>query len=194
MRGIKIAVVVVAGVAGALLLGSAASATTFAAVSPVDPCEAYVYVGTSQNLCADFPEPDDRNCPEIAHKVRLVGSWDPWGLDRDKDSYGCNTYPLKSGVSPSPSSSLSPSPSSSPRVSSSPPASATPSIWASTASSALVVSNSSATAAPPGTFDDELVLTGSSVWSYGLIALILLVVGGGLFYITRSRSKTNFKA
>ena len=37
---------------------------------------------------------DDRNCPDIGFRVYLTGTDDPYGLDRDGDREGCETYPI----------------------------------------------------------------------------------------------------
>jgi hypothetical protein len=35
----------------------------------------------------------DRNCSDIGFKVFLVGTEDPYGLDRDRNGVGCQNYP-----------------------------------------------------------------------------------------------------
>ena len=37
---------------------------------------------------------EDRNCPDIGFRVFLTGTNDPYGLDRDGDREGCETYPI----------------------------------------------------------------------------------------------------
>lgn len=37
--------------------------------------------------------PEDRDCPEIGFQVTLVGEGDPYGLDRDGNGLGCESYP-----------------------------------------------------------------------------------------------------
>ncbi|MFC0504901.1 LPXTG cell wall anchor domain-containing protein [Micromonospora costi] len=68
---------------------------------PAEPrdCEAYVYTGTTQNLCADFPSPPGPvNCSDVKYRVTLVDvNNDPWGLDgnRGTPGIGCESNPLK---------------------------------------------------------------------------------------------------
>jgi hypothetical protein len=73
------------------------------------PCEAYLYYGTKQNLCDRFPgvDRDDVNCTQVGYKVKLIDAKnDPWGLDGSGDNIGtvgvgCESKPNK----PVPSSS-----------------------------------------------------------------------------------------
>ena len=37
--------------------------------------------------------PEDRDCPDIGFQVTLVGGSDPYGLDRDGNGLGCESYP-----------------------------------------------------------------------------------------------------
>lgn len=80
------------------------------------PCEAYLYAGSSTNLCAQFP--GDRSgvtCEQVGYQVQLRDNrMDPWGLDgsggrsRGVIGLGCEGKPRKPSRSPSPSSSSSP--------------------------------------------------------------------------------------
>ncbi|MFF0372290.1 LPXTG cell wall anchor domain-containing protein [Micromonospora sp. NPDC005087] len=67
-------------------------------------CEAYVYTGTEQNLCADFPNPPGTvNCSDVKYRVTLVDvNNDPWGLDgnRGTPGIGCESNPLKPNTAP----------------------------------------------------------------------------------------------
>ncbi|MEU8301319.1 LPXTG cell wall anchor domain-containing protein [Micromonospora sp. NPDC048909] len=73
---------------------------------PAEPrdCEAYVYTGTAQNLCADFPDPPGTvNCSDVKYRVTLVDvNNDPWGLDgnRGTPGIGCESNPLKPNTVP----------------------------------------------------------------------------------------------
>ncbi|SIN26207.1 LPXTG-motif cell wall anchor domain-containing protein [Micromonospora cremea] len=75
--------------------------TTPPTIQPAEPrdCEAYVYTGTTQNLCADFPNPPGTvNCSDVKYRVTLVDvNNDPWGLDgnRGTPGFGCESNPLK---------------------------------------------------------------------------------------------------
>ncbi|MEU4680744.1 LPXTG cell wall anchor domain-containing protein [Micromonospora sp. NPDC023737] len=74
--------------------------TTPPTSEPAEPrdCEAYVYTGTTQNLCADFPNPSGAvNCSDVKYRVTLVDvSNDPWGLDGNTGTpgIGCESNPL----------------------------------------------------------------------------------------------------
>ncbi|MGK5738558.1 hypothetical protein [Micromonospora sp. URMC 103] len=75
--------------------------TTPPTSQPAEPrdCEAYVYTGTTQNLCADFSNPSGTvNCSDVKYRVTLVDvNNDPWGLDgnRGTPGIGCESNPLK---------------------------------------------------------------------------------------------------
>lgn len=65
-------------------------------------CQAYVYTGTTQNLCADFSDSQESvTCLDVEYRVTLVDKdEDPWGLDGSGDNIGtvgvgCETNPLK---------------------------------------------------------------------------------------------------
>ena len=38
-------------------------------------------------------EAEDRNCSDIGFRVTRTGYADPYGLDRDGDGFGCESYP-----------------------------------------------------------------------------------------------------
>lgn len=67
-------------------------------------CEAYLYTGTTQNLCAaGLPETGKVNCADVKYRVTLVNAAvDPWGLDgnRGTKGVGCESNPLKPKPSP----------------------------------------------------------------------------------------------
>ncbi|MFC4019477.1 hypothetical protein ACFOW4_16255 [Micromonospora sp. GCM10011542] len=75
---------------------------------PPEPrdCEAYLYTGTKQNLCADFPNPPGKvNCSDVKYRVTLVDvKNDPWGLDGNQGTpgIGCESNPLKPTKPPKP--------------------------------------------------------------------------------------------
>jgi LPXTG-motif cell wall-anchored protein len=146
-----------------------ASASASASPSPsapaAKPCEAYLYYGTSTNLCADFPGPADRDCKDIGYRVQLVKvGVDPWELDgirggpRGRPGVGCDSLPRK----PVTSASASPSPSRS----------------------------TSAAAAGDGT---ELPLTGPTTGiAIGVGALLLTT--GVVVLLAQRRRRTTFRA
>lgn len=73
--------------------------TTSSPAAP-QPCEAYVYTGTTENLCADFPgNVESVDCADVQYQVTLVDSGvDPWGLDANGQGtlgVGCESNPLK---------------------------------------------------------------------------------------------------
>lgn len=85
--------------------------TTTSPAAPKD-CEAYVYTGTTRNLCADFPGNADRSCTDVKYQVTLKNNnRDPWDLDglsggtRGVIGLGCESNPRKPGGSSSSSSS-----------------------------------------------------------------------------------------
>lgn len=61
-------------------------------------CSAYVYTGTSTNLCGAFAGRDKLNCSDVKFRVTLTNKdVDPWGLDGSTGTkgIGCEGYPLK---------------------------------------------------------------------------------------------------
>ena len=120
-------------------------------------CEAYVYTGTQQNLCADFPTNEDRNCDDVKYRVTLPDyTKDPWGLDGavgapfdGEKGVGCETNPLKSAPGT--------------------PTSAAP----------------DASAAPGA--GGGLPVTGVDVSTLGVAGIVLVGVGAGLYTLARRR-------
>lgn len=158
---------IIAGVALAVLSGAPVYASEPSAPpAPVAPkaaatvaCEAYVYKGTTRNLCGAHPTAVDLDCKQVILPVKVVVKGvDPWRLDADGDGVGCD-------IKPSGSASASASKSASASASASSSSSAKP--RASTGSS------SSTTAAAAADSGPTLPLTGTST--------VLLVSGGAAF-------------
>jgi len=85
-----------------------AAPTQTATPKPQD-CQAYLYTGTRENLCKDFPGDQDRSCGEVKYRVDLVSDdRDPWDLDglsggdRGVVGVGCEANPLKPTESAAP--------------------------------------------------------------------------------------------
>jgi LPXTG-motif cell wall-anchored protein len=75
--------------------------TQTATPKPQD-CQAYLYTGTQENLCKDFPgDQGSVTCADVEYRVTLVNkSDDPWGLDGSGGNIGtvgvgCESNPLK---------------------------------------------------------------------------------------------------
>ena len=60
-----------------------------AAITPDVPCH------VAYDPCVRST-PEDRDCPDIGFQVAVTGSDDPYGLDRDGNGIGCESYPLSS--------------------------------------------------------------------------------------------------
>ncbi len=67
---------------------------------PAQDCAAYLYAGSTVNLCGQFPAGKDVDCKAIGYKIQLAGKADPWRLDADQDGVGCETYPIKRFAAP----------------------------------------------------------------------------------------------
>lgn len=83
--------------------------TQTATPGPVQDCQAYVYTGTQENLCADFPgDQENVTCADVKYRVTLVNkNKDPWGLDGSGENIGtvgvgCESNPLKPTQSTAP--------------------------------------------------------------------------------------------
>lgn len=139
-------------------------------------CEAYVYKGTTRDLCGAHPTAVDLDCKQVILPVKVVVKGvDPWRLDADGDGIGCDLKPSGSAsasASKSASASASASSSVTPRASTS--------------------SSSSTTAAAAADAGPTLPLTGTStvVLVSGGAAFVLLGLVG--FALTRRR-RTRFE-
>lgn len=173
--------------AGALTFATPAHATTATA------CQSYVYDDNKgKNLCGQFPGSDDVNCPQIGKAVIVVyKGQDPWHLDKDGDSKGCDT---PSSPSPSASVSVSASASASASTSASPSASTTTTAPTkpTTKPTATRASTTPVPAAAGG--GNALPLTGpGSTFLIGGIGVA--AVGGGVaLALAARRRKTRFTA
>lgn len=147
-------------------------------MATVVACEAYVYKGTSTNLCGAYPTAKDLDCKQLTKPVQLVAKGtDPWRLDSDGDGVGCDLPAAGGSSSASASASAKPSASAS---TSSGPAAATAGTSSTSSSSAVTDAGS-------------LPLTGPSPWVLGGIA-VLTVGLGGLAVVATRRRRARFQA
>lgn len=138
----------------------------------VAACEAYVYKGSTTDLCGAYPTAKDLDCKLLAKPVQLVTKGvDPWGLDRDGDGIGCD-------IKPSGSASASSSASASPSASASSSSSAAPS-----------ASGATTTEAHPDS-GPQLPLTGPSGWWLFAVGSVLVMGGLAVFAAVRRRRVT----
>jgi hypothetical protein len=78
------------GPGGTGLPSSADTAATVVAAATVAPLSADSNCHASYKPC--IPRVRDLNCPDIGHRVTVVGS-DVYRLDADHDGTGCDRYP-----------------------------------------------------------------------------------------------------
>ncbi len=154
------------------------------AATPDGPCTAYVYTGSTHNLCDKFPGagPAKVRCADVGYRVSLVrdGGEDPWGLDGGGASQGtvgvgCESYPIRVFSTPAPSQSTSVKPS----------------------TSASNPHHVSSTPNPPVNGPQggrgALAVTGPSGWVFAALSVGVAAFGGVLLIAARRR-RINFKA
>lgn len=184
---------ITAAFALAFALTGATGSPAHATPDKTSACAAYVYKGTTTNLCVDFPGSKDRDCGDIKKPVELVKvGVDPWNLNRDTDRFGCDTPPPSGSASPSASASASASPSASASASSG----ASPSVSASaSAGTSVAPSPSDSKSAPVGAAGGEpaLPLTGPSGWEITAAGIALILAGMTAWVVVRRR-QTRFTA
>ncbi len=81
--------------AGVLLMGAPSQAAEKA-----DSCAAYALYQTDTNICDLYPGSKDRDCADIKEGRVFVAKKgvDPWRLDRDGNSIGCETADKKAAA------------------------------------------------------------------------------------------------
>lgn len=176
--------IIAAAFFGLLFLGAPVYAPpAFATETETQGCAAYTYKGATAegNVCADFPNTQkDYDCDNLKGKVLVLlnPADDPWGLDADKDGWGCEG-PNEGPGNPEPN----------PSESSSSPA---PKPTKTTSNPTPIQSSSSApnSVSAEDNEDDEpqLPVTGPSGWALGAAGILLAGLGVTAFALTRRRN------